>query len=488
MQREIHFFGVADRRPPRVFKLATGALLVALLAFQVPSVTLAQAPSVRVVPSVQPAAVAPGTVFELQLTIELPEGWIAYDVEQQPDSVPPTRIYLDASPTFAPVDAFRGPLARHRPDPSMNHRLVRYFDQSPTFRRGMLVAPDAPAGSTPLSGRLDFQVRCEQTGRSYVIRKYPFRIEVTIGTAPLPAVHPEVNAPASTGQKVEPQILRPAVLPSATAKEEASAEPPAAAAAGAPAAPSSAASRVGPASRAGPRMPSRFPVGAARGAIPDQPISNTGAANPSAETPSATVAAAPVRSPFTNVERDGAAVRAVSNEERSVVGRYEDLFSGEFAIDRYAWLFGGVWWLAALGGVVGVVVGGLELRSQSSRRPASRLAACLATVLLVATVLHFAAGSALQWYLLLGALAAALVGGRIGRRTARALPGLRLCSMFWLTTALTLSSLAADQAGLFAATGAAATGLGLCTVLALVDPSWSCEILPVWKHPQWARR
>lgn len=148
-------------------------------------------------------------MVEFSLTITLPEGWIAYDVEQMPGAVLPTRITLKKSNQFTPLESFAAPAAIERVDPQFNDRLVRFFDQSPTFRRPILVAAGADIGLAVVEGTIDFQLGCVESGRCEVIHRHPFRAEFEILEPSLP------REPAQLAISVRPtgSLTAPSAIP-----------------------------------------------------------------------------------------------------------------------------------------------------------------------------------------------------------------------------------------------------------------------------------
>ncbi|MFO0947612.1 MAG: hypothetical protein U1D30_17090 [Planctomycetota bacterium] len=134
--------------------------------------------AIRVV--VQPSKAPPGSIVDLSITIEVPEGWVTFDLDQVANSVMPTRITLDKSSDFAPFAGYSGPRALETRDPMFNNRIVRFFPQSPTFHRQILVTAGTQAGDRDISGRIDLQLHDPATGKHYLIRQHPFQTTLTI--------------------------------------------------------------------------------------------------------------------------------------------------------------------------------------------------------------------------------------------------------------------------------------------------------------------
>lgn len=188
-------------------------------------------PGSAITAAVHPKSVRPGSVVEFSLTLTLPEGWIAYDVEQMPGAVLPTRITLKKSNQFTPLETFAAPVAIERVDPQFNDRLVRFFDQSPTFRRPILIAASAEIGRSVIEGTIDFQIGCIATGRCEVIHRHPFRAEFEVLEPSLPrepaplaiAVRPANSVPAASPLPDEPTAndLRRLAQEKAVEKKEA---------------------------------------------------------------------------------------------------------------------------------------------------------------------------------------------------------------------------------------------------------------------------
>lgn len=129
---------------------------------------------------VEPDKAPAGTVVDLAITIEVPEGWISFDLDQVPNSAMPTRITLDRSPDFAPFEGYSGPRVMEARDPMFNNRIVRFFPSSPTFHRQILVTAGTQAGEREITGRVDLQLHDPATGKHYLIRQHPFRTTLTI--------------------------------------------------------------------------------------------------------------------------------------------------------------------------------------------------------------------------------------------------------------------------------------------------------------------
>ena len=163
------------------------ATLIVMLAWARTGLCAQPPGGIRVLAHIQPSVARPGTVIELAITIELAPGWVTYDFNQAPDSVLPTRIRMKRSRRYIGLDSFIAPPALERPEPFFNHRIVRFFQTSPTFRRPVLVSADAGNGNLELSGHVDLQVSEQATHRHIVLRKLPFRASVEVRGA-VPAI------------------------------------------------------------------------------------------------------------------------------------------------------------------------------------------------------------------------------------------------------------------------------------------------------------
>ena len=179
------------------------SLVIALL---IPTILLVRSigaahlpPGVSVQARIDPAVVAPGARCELAVTIQLPPGWITYDIEQVSNTAKPTRIDIRPSVHVAPLETFASSAVLERSDPTFNHRVVRYFDSSPTFRRPILVSTNAAVGAKRVYGRIDFQVHNRKTGRFYTIRQC--RFEAPLSVAPEATTEPLLQATAPNGRK-----------------------------------------------------------------------------------------------------------------------------------------------------------------------------------------------------------------------------------------------------------------------------------------------
>jgi hypothetical protein len=144
----------------------------------------------------QPPEVVPGGTAEFSVTFDLPPGWIVYDLEQPPASVLPTQLELEPTDWIGAAESFRSEGALERAEPRFGDRIARYFDQSPTFRRPVLVSLDAPLGAKSIRGRARFLVKNEVTGLFYLVTDAPFEATLTIvatteGPEELAAVRPE---------------------------------------------------------------------------------------------------------------------------------------------------------------------------------------------------------------------------------------------------------------------------------------------------------
>lgn len=179
----------------------------------------------------EPAATAPGSIVELALTVELPPGWVAFDLEQEAESAFPARISLLEHRELAPLETFVAPPALEKRDPQFTDKIVRYFDRSPTFHRKILVGHNAQNGWLRLEGRLDIQVRNQATGKSLLLLGQSFSATLQVGTqdasnsfskpgstpnlpADLPRQVPDVQLPLTSPTKpVSPKFEPPISTP-----------------------------------------------------------------------------------------------------------------------------------------------------------------------------------------------------------------------------------------------------------------------------------
>lgn len=176
-------------------------------------------PGVRVDARVEPGVIGPGQVVELELTITIPEGWVVYDLEQTANSVQPTRITLDRSEDFSPLDGYQAPGVLATRDPAFQNRIVRYFAQSPTFRRPLVFSARSGPGSKPISGRIDFQLHDPATGKYLLVRGASFATSVELrGAAPKSETDPEPGPLSATDEASLP-ATEAAALPAALASE-----------------------------------------------------------------------------------------------------------------------------------------------------------------------------------------------------------------------------------------------------------------------------
>jgi hypothetical protein len=181
LRHDIIMNGRSRKSGPMSMAMHGCIAIIAVFSAAKRSIGAADPPAgVQVIATVKPDALLPGTVFELSVTIEVPHGWITYDVTQALDSAAPTQIYLDGSEWTAPLEPFHGPPPRQRPDSLFQGRIARYFHSSPTFRRRMLLSGAAKAGPITVSGQIDFQVCDERTGRGYVIRRHRFTANAVV--------------------------------------------------------------------------------------------------------------------------------------------------------------------------------------------------------------------------------------------------------------------------------------------------------------------
>lgn len=181
---------------------------------------------------VQPIRTAPGQAVELEVSIQVPPGWIVYDVEQAPGSVLPTRIELDPIEGVAAAEAFRSQDVREASDPRFANRIVRYFDRSPTFRRPLLPSADARLGERTIRGRASFLTLDQSTGRFFVVSDAPFQTTMAIldpreaadagSVATSPPIRPARQpAPARPTPKFSLRVDPPLVEPEPPAIEPA---------------------------------------------------------------------------------------------------------------------------------------------------------------------------------------------------------------------------------------------------------------------------
>lgn len=160
----------------------------------------------------------PGTVVDFCVTISFPEHWLVFDTHQQTDAVLPTTIKIQRSDAFAPLENFRSPRALERPDPIFN-RVVRYFSESPTFRRPVLISPGLQPGMFELKATVDFQLYDESAGQYYVVRHLPVSavIEITDTEIAEPGTLqlPEEPNPHPVEQSTDtPTIIETVAVPS----------------------------------------------------------------------------------------------------------------------------------------------------------------------------------------------------------------------------------------------------------------------------------
>lgn len=157
------------------------SLAVAALALGAVDVDGATPPGgIRVLASLQPPQAVPGGSAEIAVTFDLPAGWIVYDLEQPPASVLPTQLELEPMDWLGAAESFRSEGALEGPEPRFGDRIARYFDRSPTFRRPVLIAPDAPLGAKAVRGRARFLARNEGTDLFYLVNDAPFEATLTI--------------------------------------------------------------------------------------------------------------------------------------------------------------------------------------------------------------------------------------------------------------------------------------------------------------------
>lgn len=172
---------------------------------------------------VDPARAPAGTVVDLAIHVLPPTGWITYDLQQVPNGVMPTRIVLEAGNNLLPLGAFWAPPPRERPDPFYNHRVVRFFETAPSFRRRILIDPNTPLGLHRISGRVDLALSEEESGRTVIVSKHPFDA-VLVVTAPPPSTTSRANAEhsaVSTNKPHPPAAPAPPTLaPPVTALEK----------------------------------------------------------------------------------------------------------------------------------------------------------------------------------------------------------------------------------------------------------------------------
>ncbi|QDU60040.1 hypothetical protein Pan216_08770 [Planctomycetes bacterium Pan216] len=131
-------------------------------------------PRVRVQASVIPRSALPGGEVFLSLEIRIPSGYVAYDTEQVAGSVMPTRIRFNPSRYYVPLEAFESPEALEKREPRFHLRVVRYYRESPVFRRRLLIRKVVNVNAIPIEGTVDCLITHEESGRSYLMSGLPF--------------------------------------------------------------------------------------------------------------------------------------------------------------------------------------------------------------------------------------------------------------------------------------------------------------------------
>jgi hypothetical protein len=151
---------------------------------------------------VTPGRLKPGELAELAVTVELPVGWIIYDLEQVPNSVLPTTLDVDPIVDIAPLETFRSSGAQEERDPKFRNRLVRFFPISPTFRRPLRVSADARPGERVITGKIGFLAQYLLTKRFYIVSRADFGTTVLIDPPPAPASSEDKPEAVSVEQEV----------------------------------------------------------------------------------------------------------------------------------------------------------------------------------------------------------------------------------------------------------------------------------------------
>lgn len=202
LQRQIEMHGKAGGTDPCRWRLNC-LVWLPVLVLVIGSSSIEAAPNlppgVRVVAKVRPESVARGTVFEMTVTIEAPSDWVIYDLSQPAGSAMPAQVHFATSDAYSPVDAFSGPPALERLDPTYLGRLTRFHRGTVTFRRRLLMNESAIDGPVHVSGTVDFQTRCESRGRNYHIRGLPFDAMATVHDSPL--IHESMRIPSPIAAK-----------------------------------------------------------------------------------------------------------------------------------------------------------------------------------------------------------------------------------------------------------------------------------------------
>jgi hypothetical protein len=196
--------GIIDshRRDSRVKRIAR-LLFVTLVSSLVGSASAGDLPGgIRLKCQVSPSRLKPGDQAELSVTVELPVGWIIYDLEQVPNSVLPTTLDVDPIVDIAPLETFRSSGAQEERDPKFRNRLVRFFPISPTFRRPLRVSADARPGERQVTGRIGFLAQYLLTKRFYIVSRADFGTTVLIDPPPAPASSEDKPEGVSVEQEV----------------------------------------------------------------------------------------------------------------------------------------------------------------------------------------------------------------------------------------------------------------------------------------------
>ncbi|MBY0588967.1 hypothetical protein K2X85_17475 [bacterium] len=168
---------------------------------------------IRLRGQVNKTRVQPGEQIEIAVTVELPPGWIVYDLEQVPNSVLPTSLDLDSLADIAPLETFRSEGAHEERDSRFRNRLVRFFPFSPTFRRPLRVSPNAAPGERTISGKVGFLAQYLLTKRFYIVSRARFEATVLIDPPPAPATSDAEPVSTITEQPVEPAVSAALLAP-----------------------------------------------------------------------------------------------------------------------------------------------------------------------------------------------------------------------------------------------------------------------------------
>lgn len=132
-------------------------------------------PGVSLTARTEPNLAPPGTVVDLEVRIELPAGWVAYDLEQLPDSAEPARLQLRRLASVAPLGPWTTTSAQQRREPALENRPVRYLTSPAIFARRLLVLSSATPKSVTIEGLLNVHLLDERSGRSYLVHDHPFQ-------------------------------------------------------------------------------------------------------------------------------------------------------------------------------------------------------------------------------------------------------------------------------------------------------------------------